>query len=107
VFIVCLGYYTRTHVHAYEGVSKSFRIESITKYTLTTINTRETTQRVMAAKHTKLTQKNNDTTEPSGKDLYHLHFSLQAARPETFRCTLILICIPTTKCFVLASVRNM
>jgi hypothetical protein len=36
---------------AYKGVSKSFRTESITKYTLKTINTlREATQRVMAAK---------------------------------------------------------
>jgi hypothetical protein len=42
----------------YEGVSKSFRTESITKYTLTTINTRwETTQSVMAIKITRLTRK--------------------------------------------------
>jgi hypothetical protein len=42
----------------YEDVSKSFGSESITNYTLTTINTRwEATQRVMAAKLTRLTQK--------------------------------------------------
>jgi hypothetical protein len=42
----------------YEGVSKTFRTESITKYTLTAINTRwEATQRVMAAKLTRLTHK--------------------------------------------------
>jgi hypothetical protein len=42
----------------YEGVSKSFRTESITKYMLTTINTRqEATQMVMAAKLTRLTHK--------------------------------------------------
>jgi hypothetical protein len=42
----------------YEGVSKSFRTESITKYTPITINTRwEATQRVMAAKLTRLTHK--------------------------------------------------
>jgi hypothetical protein len=42
----------------YEGVSKSFRTKSITKYRLTTINTRwEGTQRVMAAKLTRLTYK--------------------------------------------------
>jgi hypothetical protein len=42
----------------YEGVSKHFRTESITKYTLTTINTCwEATQRVMAAKFTILTHK--------------------------------------------------
>jgi hypothetical protein len=39
----------------YESVSKSFRTEPITKYTLTTINTRwEATQRVMAAELTRL-----------------------------------------------------
>jgi hypothetical protein len=42
----------------YEGVSKSFRTGPITKYTLTTINTHsEATQRVMAAKLTRLTRK--------------------------------------------------
>jgi hypothetical protein len=42
----------------HEGVSKSFRTESITKYTLTTINTRrEATQMVMAPKLTRLTYK--------------------------------------------------
>jgi hypothetical protein len=41
-----------------ESVPKSFRTESITKYTLTTINTRwEETQRVMSAKLTRLTHK--------------------------------------------------
>jgi hypothetical protein len=40
------------------GVSEYFRTESITNYTLTTINTRwEATQRVMAAKLTTLTHK--------------------------------------------------
>jgi len=33
----------------YEGVSKSFRTESITKYTLTTTNTRQAAQKAMAA----------------------------------------------------------
>jgi hypothetical protein len=42
----------------YDDVSKSFRIESITKYTLTALNTRsEATQSVMAAKLTRLTHK--------------------------------------------------
>jgi hypothetical protein len=42
----------------HEGVSRSFRTESITKYMLTTTNTRwEATQRVMAAKLTTLTHK--------------------------------------------------
>jgi hypothetical protein len=42
----------------YECVSKSFRTWSITKYTLITINTRwEATQRVMAAKLTRLSDK--------------------------------------------------
>jgi hypothetical protein len=42
----------------YEGVSKSFRTESITKYKPTTTNTRwEAIQRVMAAKLIRLTHK--------------------------------------------------
>jgi len=42
----------------YEGVSKSFRTESLKKYTLTTTNTRwEATQRVMAARLTRQTHK--------------------------------------------------
>jgi hypothetical protein len=43
----------------------------------------------MAAKLTTLTQKNNDTTTPSGRELYHLQFSLRAASPETFGYTLV------------------
>jgi hypothetical protein len=42
----------------YEGISKSFRTESITKYALTAINTHwEATQRVMAAKLARPTHK--------------------------------------------------
>jgi len=49
-----LLYWTRI----YEGVSKSYRTEAITKHMLTTINTKwEATQRVMAAKLTRLTLK--------------------------------------------------
>jgi hypothetical protein len=68
----------------YEVVSKSFRTESITKYTPATINTRwEATQRVMAAKLT------SDTTAPNGRELCHLQFSLPVASPETFGYTLV------------------
>jgi hypothetical protein len=56
---------------------------------LTKINTRlEATQRVTAAKLTRLIHKNSDTTAPSGRELYHIQFSLQAASPETFGYTL-------------------
>jgi hypothetical protein len=42
----------------YGSVSKSFWTESVTKYMLTTLNTlEEATQRVMAAKLTRLTHK--------------------------------------------------
>jgi hypothetical protein len=51
-------YSFRSTFPSYEGVSKSFRTECITKYTLIIINTRyEATQRVMAAKLTKMTHK--------------------------------------------------
>jgi hypothetical protein len=45
------------HNDKYEGVSKSFRTESITKYILTKKKRWEATQRVMAAKLTRLTLK--------------------------------------------------
>jgi hypothetical protein len=32
---------------------------------------------------------NSDTTAPSGRELYHLQFSLQAASPETFGYILV------------------
>jgi hypothetical protein len=49
---------TRSPSRSYEGVSKRFRAESITKYTLTTINTRwESTETVMEAELTRLTHK--------------------------------------------------
>jgi len=45
-------------MYVYEGVSKSFRTKSITKYTHTYGVTRsETTQKIMAAKLTILTHK--------------------------------------------------
>jgi hypothetical protein len=48
----------RSQVCSYEGVPKSFRTESITKYTLTNMNTRwDVTQRVMAAKLIRRTHK--------------------------------------------------
>jgi hypothetical protein len=42
----------------------------------------------MAGNLTILTQ-NSDTSAPSGRELYHLHFSLQAASPVTFGYTLV------------------
>jgi hypothetical protein len=45
------------HGQNFECISKSFRTESITKYTLTTNTRSEATQRVMEAKLTRLTHK--------------------------------------------------
>jgi len=42
----------------------------------------------MVSKLTKLTH-NSNTTAPSGRELYHLQFSLQAAGPETLGYTLL------------------
>jgi hypothetical protein len=33
---------------------------------------------------------NSDTTAPSGRELYHLQFSMEVASPETFEYTLVL-----------------
>jgi hypothetical protein len=55
------------------------------KYALTTINTRwEATQRGYGGKTHYTDSQNSDTTAPSGRELYRLQFSLQAASPETF-----------------------
>jgi hypothetical protein len=35
---------------------------------------------------------NSDTTAPSGRKLYHLQFSLQAASPETFGYKFVCSC---------------
>jgi hypothetical protein len=82
--------HTYIYIYIYEGVSKSFRTESITKYTLTTINTRwEATQIVIAAKFTRLTHKIVIHTTLSGRELYRMQLSLQVASPETFGYTLV------------------
>jgi hypothetical protein len=51
-------------------------------------NSWEATQSIMAAKLTRVTQ-NGDTIAPSGRELYHLQFSLHAANPETFGYSLV------------------
>jgi len=49
----------------------------------------EATQKVTAAKLTRLTHKIAITTAPSGSELYRLQFTLQGASPETFGYTLV------------------
>jgi hypothetical protein len=39
----------------------------------------------------------SDTTAPSGRELYHLQFSLQAASPETFGYTLLCVYMRQTE----------
>jgi hypothetical protein len=54
----------------YEDVSRSFRTESITKYTLTTIKTRsEVTKRSCVGKTHWTGSQNSDRTAPSGREL--------------------------------------
>jgi hypothetical protein len=43
----------------------------------------------MTAKTHYTGSQNSDTTVPSGRELYHLQFSLQAASPETIGSTLV------------------
>jgi hypothetical protein len=45
----------------------------------------------MEAKLTWLKSQNSDTTAPSGRELYHLQFLLQAASPETFGYILVFL----------------
>jgi hypothetical protein len=76
----------KTHVYLpcslYEDVTKISRTESITKQT-TTNTCSEATQKVTAAKFTRLAHR----TAPRVRELYHLLFSLQATSPETFGYT--------------------
>jgi hypothetical protein len=45
---------------------------------------------VLWRKTHKTDSQNSDTTASSGRELYHLQFSLQAASPETFGYTVVL-----------------
>jgi len=49
------------------------------------------------AKLTRLDSQNSDTTAPSGRDLYHLQFSPQAASLKTFGYTLVSTKIVPTR----------
>jgi hypothetical protein len=50
-----------------------------------------TSTKVYGGKTHYTDSQNSDTTAPSGRELYHLQFSLQAASPETFGYTLVLL----------------
>jgi hypothetical protein len=69
----------------YDGVSKSFRTES-NKHSLRS-NTKG-----YGGKTYWTDSQNSDITAPSGRELYHLQFSLQAASPETLGYTLVIRC---------------
>jgi hypothetical protein len=74
----------------YEGVSESYRVETITKYTLATINNHwETNTKCYGDKTHQTDSQNSDKTAPSGRELYHLQFSIQEASPETSGYTLV------------------
>jgi hypothetical protein len=76
----------------YEGVSKCFRTESITKYTLKTINTRsEATQRVMAVKLIRLTHKIAIQLRLVAESLPFAVLVPQAASPEIFGYTIVFL----------------
>jgi hypothetical protein len=59
-------------------------------------NSWEATQKVMAGKKNYTDSQNSDTTASSGRELYHLQFSLQAASPETFGYTLVFLTVIRT-----------
>jgi hypothetical protein len=63
---------------------QKFSTESIKKFKLTFsyYSLRSNTKDYGGKTHTTASQ-NSDTTAPSGRELYHLQFSLQAASPET------------------------
>jgi hypothetical protein len=76
----------------YKGISKSFRTDSITKYTRTIINTRwEAKQRVMSAKLTRLTHKIAIQLHVVAESCTICSSRPQATSPETFGYTLVYI----------------
>jgi hypothetical protein len=88
---MCVGVYVCVLTHQHECVSKSFRTESLTKYTLynNKLSLRSNTKGYGGKTHYTDSQ-NSDITAPSVRELYHLQFSLKAASPETFGYTLML-----------------
>jgi hypothetical protein len=75
----------------YEGVPKSFRTKSITKYTAhLRYHSLRSNAKGYGDKPNYSDSKNSDTTAPSGRELYHMQFSLRAASPETFGYTIVL-----------------
>jgi hypothetical protein len=86
-----LGYLSRLfQLHAlYEGESESSGLSHNEIYSyLWYCSLRSNTKGYGGKTHWSDSQ-NGDTTAPSGEELYHLQFSLQAASPETFEYTLV------------------
>jgi hypothetical protein len=95
-------------MYRYEGVSKSFRTESITKYTLATIeHSLRRNIKGYGGKTYYTDSQTSDTTASSGRQLYHLQFSLQAASPETFGYTVVLQYIKVKEVIFLQSCQNL
>jgi hypothetical protein len=78
VHITCHELVWTIYTFTYEGVSKSFRTESLRSNT-----------RGHGSKTNYSDSQKSDTTAPIGRELYHLQFSLQAASPKTFRYTVV------------------
>jgi hypothetical protein len=74
------------------GTEKSYKTRGYTKVD-NEIYAYNNIQYNMAAKFTRLIHK----TAPSGRELYHLQLSLQAASPETFGYTLVFVDKPQVK----------
>jgi hypothetical protein len=69
----------------YKGISKSFWTELITKST-TLI---EKQHKGLWCQNSLDWPQNSNTVATSGRELYHLQFSIQAASPESFGYTLV------------------
>jgi hypothetical protein len=74
----------------YEGVSKKFPdwVDNETNNNNNKHSLRSNTKCYGGKTHYTDSQ-NSDTTASSGRELYHLQFSLQVASPETFGYTLV------------------
>jgi hypothetical protein len=74
----------------YEDVSKSFRTEFNEINNNNNKHSLRSNTKGYGGKSHQTDSQNSDTTAPSGRELYHLQFSLQAASSETFVYSLVI-----------------
>jgi hypothetical protein len=74
---------------SYHNTTRRLEIKSSRPDSLTLFIQSRFIRKLLMMKWDYTDSQNSDTTAPSGRELYHLQFSLQAASPENFPYTLV------------------